>query len=112
MEIERGEAGALVTAPLSKEAVAASVSGFSGHTEYLTQRTASDLPVMLLATQSLRVALITTHLPLRAVSAAITEELFRTLRGVGLPLPFQRQQPILQLDAQLCFRRPRNIELQ
>jgi 4-hydroxythreonine-4-phosphate dehydrogenase len=45
---------------------------FSGHTEYLAERTHSPRAVMLLAAGELRVALATTHLPLRAVSAAIT----------------------------------------
>src|SRR5690606_18181679 len=46
---------------------------FMGHTEYLAQRTGGH-PVMMLATKSLRVALATTHLALKDVSAAITKE--------------------------------------
>jgi 4-hydroxythreonine-4-phosphate dehydrogenase len=45
---------------------------FTGHTEYLAERTHAPLPVMMLATDDLRVALATTHLPLKDVSAAIT----------------------------------------
>jgi 4-hydroxythreonine-4-phosphate dehydrogenase len=45
---------------------------FTGHTEYLAERTRASLPVMMLATEDLRVALATTHLPLKDVSAAIT----------------------------------------
>jgi 4-hydroxythreonine-4-phosphate dehydrogenase len=51
---------------------------FTGHTEYLAQRTRAAHPVMLLASDKLRVALATTHLPLRAVSEAITGELLDT----------------------------------
>jgi 4-hydroxythreonine-4-phosphate dehydrogenase len=56
---------------------------FSGHTEYLAERTGGGHPVMMLANGSLRVALATTHLPLKDVSAAITGELLqRVLRIV------------------------------
>src|SRR5690606_28580572 len=48
---------------------------FSGHTEYLAQRTGAPLPVMMLVARDLRVALVTTHLPLYAVSQAITSSL-------------------------------------
>jgi DNA polymerase-4 len=54
---------------------------FTGHTEYLAAHTGAAHPVMLLAAESLRVALATTHLPLRAVSDAITPKLLdSTLR--------------------------------
>jgi 4-hydroxythreonine-4-phosphate dehydrogenase len=46
---------------------------FSGHTEYLADKTATEKVVMMLATQGLRVALATTHLPLKDVAAAINE---------------------------------------
>jgi 4-hydroxythreonine-4-phosphate dehydrogenase len=45
---------------------------FSGHTEYLAEKTGAPLPVMLLVAGTLRVALATTHLPLAAVSTHIT----------------------------------------
>ncbi len=47
---------------------------FTGHTEYLAERTGCDLPVMMLATKGLRVALVTTHLPLSRVSENITAD--------------------------------------
>ncbi len=47
---------------------------FTGHTEFLAELTQTKLPVMMLATKSLRVALATTHLPLSEVSAAITKQ--------------------------------------
>ena len=52
---------------------------FSGHTEYLAEFCEQDLTVMMLATEGLRVALATTHLPLTAVPAAITKELLRDI---------------------------------
>ena len=55
-------------------------STFTGHTEYLAERTGADLPVMMLATKGLRVALATTHLPLTRVSENITiDRLTQTL---------------------------------
>ena len=69
------EFAAMVTGPLHKGIINDAGVAFSGHTEYLAERTGGHKPVMLLATESLRVALITTHLPLKDVSAAITEDL-------------------------------------
>lgn len=76
-----GEFDAMVTAPLHKGVICDSGVAFSGHTEYLQQRTAAPGVVMLLEGGGLRVALATTHLPLSAVPAAITREgLLQTLR--------------------------------
>jgi 4-hydroxythreonine-4-phosphate dehydrogenase len=74
-----GGYAALVTAPVHKSIINDAGIPFSGHTEYLAEL-AGGYPVMMLAAKKLRVALVTTHLPLRDVSAAITEErLARTL---------------------------------
>ena len=70
-----GEFSAMVTGPLHKGVINDAGVDFSGHTEYLAERTKAPLPVMMLATDSLRVALVTTHLPLKDVSGAITEQL-------------------------------------
>jgi 4-hydroxythreonine-4-phosphate dehydrogenase len=67
-----GEFDAIVTAPVHKGVINDAGVPFTGHTEYLAEHTATPRPVMMLATGSLRVALATTHLPLKAVSAAIT----------------------------------------
>jgi 4-hydroxythreonine-4-phosphate dehydrogenase len=64
-------AQALVTAPVQKSVITQSGVAFSGHTEWLAELTGAPQPVMLLAGKSLRVALATTHLPLRAVAAAL-----------------------------------------
>ena len=66
---------AMVTAPLHKGIINDAGIAFTGHTEYLAEQTGSN-PVMMLAAETpngpLRVALATTHLPLAAVSAALT----------------------------------------
>jgi 4-hydroxythreonine-4-phosphate dehydrogenase len=77
----RGEFAALVTAPVQKSIINAAGIPFSGHTEYLAERLGAPLPVMMLVAGDLRVALATTHLPLRAVSAALSIPLLvQTLR--------------------------------
>ena len=69
-----GEFSAMVTGPVHKGVINEAGNTFSGHTEYLAVRTGALLPVMMLATSSLRVALVTTHLPLADVCSAITRE--------------------------------------
>jgi len=66
-----GTAAAIVTAPVQKSVITKSGVKFSGHTEFLAELTGTAQPVMLLAGKSLRVALATTHLPLRAVADAL-----------------------------------------
>jgi len=69
-----GEFDAMVTAPLHKGIINDAGVPFSGHTEYLADLTQAELPVMMLAAGDFRVALATTHLPLKDVSDAITAE--------------------------------------
>ena len=74
-----GEFDAVVTAPVHKGIINDAGVPFLGHTEYFAQRAHAAHPVMMLTTGTLRVALATTHVPLAAVSAAITvESLTRT----------------------------------
>jgi 4-hydroxythreonine-4-phosphate dehydrogenase len=70
-----GEFSALVTAPVHKAIINDAGIPFTGHTEHIARRSGAPLPVMLLVAGSLRVALATTHLPLRAVPDAITQPL-------------------------------------
>lgn len=70
-----GEFAAIVTAPVNKGVLNDAGIPFTGHTEFLAAQTRAPLPVMMLATASLRVALATTHLPLARVSDAITTDL-------------------------------------
>lgn len=72
-----GEFDAMVTAPVQKSVINAAGVAFTGHTEYLAERTGGHLPVMMLVAGELRVALVTTHLPLQDVSKAITRETLR-----------------------------------
>lgn len=71
---------AIVTGPLQKSAlIEADIrlddgTMFSGHTEYFMQKSGCDKVVMMLANDAMKVALVTTHLPLRDVPAAITKE--------------------------------------
>jgi 4-hydroxythreonine-4-phosphate dehydrogenase len=74
-----GTAQALVTAPVQKSVIAQSGIPFSGHTELLGELTGAPQPVMLLAGKTLRVALATTHLPLRAVAAALDQAKLESL---------------------------------
>ncbi len=69
-----GEFDAMVTAPVQKSVLNDAGIPFTGHTEYLAERTATPLVVMLLAGGGLRVALATTHLALSEVPRAITCE--------------------------------------
>ena len=74
-------ADAMVTAPVNKAMINAGGIRFRGHTEWIAERTGGDLPVMMLASPSLRVCLATTHLPLSEVPAAFTRDrLERILR--------------------------------
>ncbi|GKW24968.1 4-hydroxythreonine-4-phosphate dehydrogenase [Pectobacterium carotovorum subsp. carotovorum] len=69
-----GEFAALITGPVHKGIINDAGVPFSGHTEFFADRSSCDRVVMMLATEELRVALATTHLPLAAVSAAITRQ--------------------------------------
>jgi 4-hydroxythreonine-4-phosphate dehydrogenase len=71
----RGEFDALVTGPVHKSLIADAGYLFTGHTEYLAGQTGAACPVMMLVAGKLRVALATTHLPLRAVPDAVTASL-------------------------------------
>jgi 4-hydroxythreonine-4-phosphate dehydrogenase len=68
---------AMVTAPVQKEIINRAGISFSGHTEYLADICESPRPVMLLVAEKLKVALVTTHLPLRQVADAIDEQSIR-----------------------------------
>lgn len=75
-----GEFAALVTGPVHKGVINEAGVPFSGHTEFFAEQAGVELVVMMLATEGLRVALATTHLPLRDVADAITaESLTRTI---------------------------------
>ena len=69
-----GDFAGMITAPVHKGVINEAGIAFSGHTEFLAELTHTEQVVMMLATRGLRVALVTTHLPLKDVAAAITTE--------------------------------------
>ena len=88
---QSGEFAAMATAPVHKGVINDAGVHFTGHTEYLAEKTGTPLVVMMLAGDTergpLRVALATTHLPLKDVSAAITADVLeKTLRIVHADL--------------------------
>ncbi len=81
-----GTCDALVTAPVHKGIINDAGIDFSGHTEFLAEITGGH-PVMMLACPGLRVALVTTHLPLKDISTAITQETIKkVIRATHLDL--------------------------
>lgn len=92
----KGQFDALVTGPVHKGVINEAGIAFTGHTEYLAEKTATPRVVMMLATEGLRVALATTHLPLKDVADALNAELLTEVidvlhgamqRDFGLPKP-------------------------
>ncbi len=87
---------ALVTGPVHKGVINDAGIAFSGHTEYLADKTGTPRVVMMLATEGLRVALATTHIPLKDVADALNESLLTQVldilhgdlqRDFGIPAP-------------------------
>ncbi|CBG86840.1 4-hydroxythreonine-4-phosphate dehydrogenase PdxA [Citrobacter rodentium] len=78
----QGEFAALITGPVHKGVINDAGVPFTGHTEFFEQRSQTKKVVMMLATEELRVALATTHLPLRDVADAITPELLHEVIGI------------------------------
>ncbi len=74
-----GEFSGLVTAPLAKSTIAAAGIPFTGHTEFIAELTGTPLPVMMLVAGDLRIALASTHLPLREVPDYVTRERLTTI---------------------------------
>ena len=72
-----GEFSAMVTAPLAKSVVADSGVNFTGHTEFLADVTGAVHPVMMLVAGDLRVALASTHMPLRDVADYLNPEILK-----------------------------------
>lgn len=73
-DLAAGKIDVLVTAPISKEAIAKAGFQFPGHTEYLAHMAGMDEALMMLVSDNLRVALVTTHVPLKEVSSTLTKE--------------------------------------
>lgn len=78
-KVFNGELDALVTGPAHKGNINDAGIEFSGHTEFLAKHFRRELTVMMLATEGLRVALVTTHLPLKKVTGTITKKLLKNV---------------------------------
>lgn len=76
-DLKNGDVDVLVTAPISKHAIQSDEFQFSGHTEFLSSQFAMEgsTPLMLLATEGLRVALVTNHLPISQVASHLSVDL-------------------------------------
>ncbi|MWR42744.1 4-hydroxythreonine-4-phosphate dehydrogenase PdxA, partial [Escherichia coli] len=77
-----GEFAALITGPVHKGVINDAGIPFTGHTEYFEERSQAKKVVMMLATEELRVALATTHLPLRDIADAITPALLHEVIAI------------------------------
>ena len=98
--VRAGHASALVTGPVHKGVINDGGFAFSGHTELLAELAGVKKVVMMLAADDLRVALVTTHLPLRDVADAITfENVFKTIQITHheLQARFGIRKPVIQV---------------
>lgn len=77
-DLKEGEIDVLVTAPINKNTIHSEAFHFAGHTEYLEERLGEgQKSLMILMKDDLRVALVTTHIPLSMVASSITKELIK-----------------------------------
>jgi 4-hydroxythreonine-4-phosphate dehydrogenase len=98
--VQNGHAAALVTGPVHKAVINESGFHFSGHTEFLAKLAGVPQVVMMLAAPGLRVALVTTHLPLREVADALSPEKLEAVIRItqsALREQFGIRQPRLQI---------------
>lgn len=73
-DLASGKIDVLVTAPISKEAMAKADFKFPGHTEYLADLAGVDEALMLMISENLRIALVTSHIALKEVHTTLTKE--------------------------------------
>ncbi|MES9993258.1 MAG: 4-hydroxythreonine-4-phosphate dehydrogenase PdxA [Candidatus Thiodiazotropha sp.] len=100
-----GEFDGMVTGPVHKGVINDAGLPFTGHTEYLSALCKDANPVMMLATPDLRVALVTTHLPLSKVSRTITKELLQQV-ATTLHNDLQQYFGIAQPRIMVCGLNP------
>lgn len=94
------EFDAMVTAPIQKDIINTAGVPFTGHTEYLAKLCDAPLPVMMLASNRLRVALVTTHLPIKEVANEITAEKISSIAHIlsqDLSLKFGIKNPHIKI---------------
>lgn len=97
-ELKENKIDALVTAPIHKHAMQLAGFKYIGHTEFLTEKLGNGESVMLLVNDNLRVGLVTNHLPIASVAAAITTE--KIMRKIvvlndSLRVDFGIEKPII-----------------
>jgi 4-hydroxythreonine-4-phosphate dehydrogenase len=73
-DLAAGKVDVLVTAPISKDTIQQAGFNFPGHTEYLADMAGVDEAVMMMVSDNLRVALVTSHIPLNKVAETITKD--------------------------------------
>jgi len=100
-----GEYSGMVTAPLAKSVIADSGVEFSGHTEFLAEVTGAGHPVMMLVAGDLRVALASTHMPLREVADYITPDILKRVLRI-LHADLQQKFGIADPDIVVCGLNP------
>lgn len=82
-DLRAGDIDVLVTAPINKDTIHSDTFHFPGHTEYLEASLGDgDKSLMVLCTDEIRVALVTTHLPIAKVAAAITKDAIKEKLGI------------------------------
>ena len=72
-----GEVDGIVTAPISKHAIALADYDFAGHTEFLARQTGAKNPMMMMVAASLRVGLVTIHMPIKRVAGAVRRSVIK-----------------------------------
>ncbi len=97
-DLKTGEIDALVTAPINKKAMQLADFPFIGHTEYITSEFKAKDSLMLMVSDALKIGVVTNHLPLKDVAAAITKE--KVLRKIlimaeTLRIDFDMQKPTI-----------------
>ncbi len=98
IDLKNGYFDALVTAPINKKAMNLAGFKFLGHTEYLTSEFGAKESLMLMVNNNLRIGLVTNHLAIKDVSAALTKEILRTklqLLNDSLKIDFGIERPTI-----------------
>jgi 4-hydroxythreonine-4-phosphate dehydrogenase len=97
-DLKDGLIDALVTAPINKKAMQMADFPFTGHTEYITSVFGAKDSLMLMVSDSLRIGVVTNHLPIKDVAAAITKE--KVLRKIlimseTIKIDFNQERPTI-----------------
>ncbi|KAA3634701.1 MAG: 4-hydroxythreonine-4-phosphate dehydrogenase PdxA [Bacteroidetes bacterium] len=97
-DLKKGLIDALVTAPINKQAMKMADFPYPGHTEYLTDKFDAEESLMLMVSDGLRVGLVTNHLPVKDIAAAITKDLIVNkinIMNETLKMDFNIERPLI-----------------